>query len=231
MQPSAGAIERSHPLIWGKTMKVHSVNVSGLREIKVGGRAVLTGIYKEPSTQRVRVNRLSLEGDRQADLRVHGGEFKAVYAYPLEHYAYWEEGLNSEKMPPGMFGENLTTTGMLEDQVCIGDIYRIGSAELQVTQPRTPCFKLAHKFQRPAIIKEFLQSGRSGFYLRVIQEGEVEAGDMAELIYADPRKVTVRALLGLTDLNEYHFEVARRVLEIDALPPNWREEVAALVKN
>jgi MOSC domain-containing protein YiiM len=210
-------------------MKILSVNVAHPRPIKLGGREVMTGIYKEPVAGRVRVRAHSLEGDAQADLRVHGGEHKAVYAYPFEHYATWERDLGRRGFSPGIFGENLTISGLVEDAVCIGDVLRIGSAALQVTHPRTPCFKLAHKFARPQFIKEFLHSGRSGFYLRLVEEGELGAGDSIEFIRRDPQGVTVRALLGLTDLKEINPALAARALLADGLPPNWRDDVAALV--
>jgi MOSC domain-containing protein YiiM len=210
-------------------MQILSVNVSQPRAIQVGGREVLTGIYKEPVAGRVRVRRHQLEGDAQADLRVHGGEHKAVYAYPFEHYAHWERELGRSGFAPGMFGENLTTAGLLETELFVGDVLRIGSAVLQVTQPRMPCAKLGHKFARPQFIKEFLVSGRSGFYLRVVEEGELAAGDAVEFVRRDPNGVTVRALLGLTDLNEINPALAARAVQVEALPPNWRDDVAALL--
>lgn len=210
-------------------MKILSVNVSQPRPIKIGDREVMTGIFKEPRSGRVPVRRHQLEGDSQADTRVHGGEYKAVYAYPFEHYGYWEQRLGRSGFAPGMFGENLTTTGLLEDVICIGDILQVGSAVLQVTHPRMPCAKLAAKFQRPQIIKEFLTSGRSGFYLRVAQEGDLAGGDEIKLVSRDPNEVTVRALLGLTDLNESPPGLAGRAMKLDALPPSWRDDVAALL--
>jgi len=212
-------------------MKVLSVNVSQPRAIQVGGREVMTGIYKEPVTGRVGVRRHSLDGDGQADLRVHGGEHKAVYAYPFEHYAQWECELGRSGFTPGMFGENLTVSGATEETVCIGDMLRIGTAVLQVTHPRTPCFKLAHKFGRPQFIKEFLLSGRSGYYLRIVEEGELGAGDAIEFVSRDPQRITVRGLLGLTDLKEINPDLAARAMRVDALPFSWREDVAALLRN
>lgn len=191
----------------------------------------MTGIYKEPASGRVRVRRHNLEGDAQADLRVHGGEHKAVYAYPLEHYAHWERELGRSGLAPGAFGENLTTSDLLETEVCIGDVLRAGTAVLQVTQPRTPCAKLAHKFARPQFIKEFLLSGRSGFYLRVVEEGELGAGDTVEFVRRDPNGVSVRALLGLTDLHETNPDLAARAMKVDALPTNWREDIIALLQS
>ena len=210
-------------------MKLLSVNVAKPRPIQVGGREVMTGIYKEAVAGRVRARRHNLEGDGQADLNVHGGEYKAIYAYPFEHYATWERELGRGGFAPGMFGENLTVRGATEEQVCVGDVLRIGTAVLQVTHPRTPCAKLAHKFGRPQFIKEFLLSGRSGYYLRIVEEGELGAGDDMEFIRRDPRRVTVRGLLGITDLKEINPDLAKRALLAEGLPPGWRDDVAAVL--
>lgn len=156
-------------------MRVVSVNVGRPRTVSHQGRSVRTAIFKEPVIGAVHVGRLNLDGDKQADLRVHGGEDKAVYAYPSEHYAYWAEQLG-RAFPWGQFGENLTVEGLLEDDVYIGDVFRIGSVRLEVTQPRTPCFKLAMKMQVDDFVDRFAASLRTGFYLRVLEEGEVEAG-------------------------------------------------------
>lgn len=156
-------------------MKVVSVNAGKPREARWRGRIVTSAIWKSPVAGRVPVGKLNLEGDGQADLAVHGGHEKAIYVYPSEHYAYWRALLGH--LPWGAFGENLTTEGLVEDEVRIGDRLRVGSALLEVTQPRTPCVKLAMRFQRPAIVREFARSRRSGFYCSVIEEGEVSAGD------------------------------------------------------
>src|SRR5882724_12583457 len=157
-------------------MRVLSVNVGSPREVQWQGRPVRTSIWKSPVTGPVIVKTLNLDGDQQADLTVHGGEKKAVYVYPSEHYALWRAELPGVDLPWGAFGENLTTEGLMEDSVHIGDRFRIGSAELVVTQPRMPCFKLGIRFGRPDIVKRFLRSGRTGFYLTVTREGQVEAG-------------------------------------------------------
>src|SRR2546422_1111927 len=169
-------------------MRVVSVNVGLPREVAWKGRSVSTGIFKEPVQGRVMLRRLNLDGDRQADLSVHGGADKAVYAYPAEHYNYWRDELAGMEMPfgpVGMFGENFTTEGLIEDAVNIGDRFRIGSAEVVATQPRMPCYKLGVKFGRMDIVRRFLASSRPGIYFKVSQEGEVEAGDSIELISKD----------------------------------------------
>ncbi len=163
-------------------MKLLSVNVGQPREVEWHGEAVRTSIYKEPVQGRVRVETLNVVGDRQSDLSVHGGRDKAVYAYPSEHYAFWRKELPGVELPWGAFGENLTTEGLLEDEVHVGDRLRMGSVEFVVTQPRMPCFKLAIRFNRPDIVKRFMRSGRTGFYVAVLREGDIGAGDAIESI-------------------------------------------------
>ena len=175
------------------TPKIISVNVGSPRSIQYGDRIVSTGIFKIPVNGRIRVGNLGLEGDGQADLTVHGGPGKAVYAYPSEHYVFWEDELQT-MLPYGMFGENLTTEGLLEESVSVGDRFQVGSAELIVTQPRFPCYKLGIKFSRMEIVKQFQASGRSGFYLSVAKEGEVEASDSILLIYHNKVNPTVMDL-------------------------------------
>jgi MOSC domain-containing protein YiiM len=209
------------------TMKLLSVNVALPREVEINGRPVLTGIYKEPVANRVWLGKLTLAGDGQADLTVHGGEHQAAYAYPSEHYAHWKSVLDREALPFGTFGENFTVSGLLEDGVCVGDILAIGEAKVQVTLPRLPCFKFGHKIGQPAIIKEFLQSGRSGFYLRVLQEGEVGAGDELAVLERDPSGITIRAVLGLQRLGEGDAELLRTALQIPSLAPLLRRDLEA----
>ncbi|MBI4466759.1 MAG: MOSC domain-containing protein, partial [Acidobacteria bacterium] len=172
-------------------MKLVSVNVGRPREVDFQGRRVSTGIFKQSVSGRVRVRRLNLDGDAQADLSVHGGPDKAVYAYPVEHYDYWRRELAGRDLPWGMFGENFTTQGLREDDVRIGDRFRIGSAGLVVTQPRLPCYKLGLKFDSPEMPKRFLASRRTGFYLAVAQEGEAGAGDAIELLERNANSISV----------------------------------------
>ena len=207
-------------------MKLLSVNVAPVREVEINGKPVLTGIYKQPVSGRVWLGKLSLDGDAQADHTVHGGEHQAAYAYPHEHYAHWQTVLGREALPHGTFGENLTVGGLLESEVNVGDILRIGAAVVQVTLPRLPCFKFGHKIGRPDILKEFLHSGKSGFYLRVLTEGEVGAGDDIEVIERDPAGITIRAVLGLQRLNEGDAELLRRALAIPSLPPVLKSDLA-----
>lgn len=203
-------------------MKLISVNVGLPREVGANGQRVLTGIFKEPVEGRVAVRRLNLDGDRQADLSVHGGPDKAVYAYPAEHYEFWRRELPEMELPFGMFGENLTVEGLREDEVNVGDRFRIGTAELQVTQPRVPCSKLGIKFGRADMVKRFLHSRRTGFYFRVVKEGEVGAGDAIALVARDPGNVTVADITRLYAFERNNAELLRRVLDLSALPEDWR---------
>ena len=204
-------------------MKLLSINVGLPREIEWKGKLVRTSIFKAPVPGRVRVAQLNLEGDQQSDLSVHGGVDKAVYAYPSEHYPFWRRELPGMDLPRGVFGENLTTEGLLEETLHIGDRLRVGSSEFLVTQPRMPCFKLGIRFGRPDIVKRFLQSGRSGFYFAVLQEGEVAAGDSIELLKQDEHGVTVADVVNLYRNDANNQDTLRRVSELPSLPNNWRE--------
>ena len=175
-------------------MKLLSINVSLPKTVAISGRTYRTGIYKEAVGGRVQLNRLNLAGDGQGDLKNHGGEYQAVYCYPHEHYAYWAAELARGDFAFGQFGENLTTQGLCEAEVCIGDAFRIGGALVQVTQPRVPCYKLADKLGIPGFDRAFLRANRSGFYLRVLEEGEVAAGDAILPAAKDPIGMSVAAV-------------------------------------
>ena len=174
-----------------RSMKLLSVNVGLPREIEWKGKIIRTSIFKRPIEGRVRVSTLNVEGDQQSDLTVHGGSEKAVYVYPSEHYPFWRTEVPDMELASGVFGENFTSAGLLEDTVHIGDRFRVGSAEFVVTQPRMPCYKLGIRFNRPDMVKRFLQSGRTGFYFAVLKEGEVAAGDSIEVLKRDKHNVTV----------------------------------------
>src|SRR5947209_10112901 len=203
-------------------LQVISVNVGQPREVVWKGQEVVTGIFKEPVAGRVAVRRLNLAGDRQADLTVHGGPEKAVYAYPAEHYAFWREQFPEMELPWGMFGENLTVTGLLEDAVHIGDRFQVGTAQLVVTQPRLPCYKLGIKFGRDDMLKRFLLSGLTGFYFSVFEEGEVAAGDPIRLLHADEHQVKVAEITRLYRSDKHNLALLQRALQVQALPEGWR---------
>jgi len=203
-------------------MHVVSLNVGGPRDVEWRGRVVRTSIWKAPVQGAVRVTSLNLDGDAQSDLSVHGGPAKAVYAYPSEHYEYWQRELGVGALPWAAFGENLTTSGILEADIAIGDRVRVGSVELMVTQPRLPCFKLGIRFGRDDMVKRFLQSGRSGFYFAVVREGEITAGDGLEIAARDARGVTVADMIALETADEPDRDLLRRALETPALPESWK---------
>jgi len=205
-------------------MKVISLNVGRPRLVVWDGQPVSTGIYKTPVGGRVMLRTLNLDGDRQADLTVHGGPHKAAYLYPSEHYAFWREELPGTELPWGMFGENFTAEGLDEATVNVGDRFRIGSAEVTVTQPRMPCHKLGIKFGRMDMLKRFLASGRTGFYFSVEREGEVGAGDEIELLARDENNVTVADITRLYARDRGDFETMRRALAVEALPEKWRRQ-------
>lgn len=205
-------------------MKIVSLNVGMPREVEWHERLVTTGIFKEPVAGQMALRKLNLDGDGQADLTVHGGEHKAVYCYPVEHYAFWKKELGRD-LAMGMFGENLTTEGLLENDVNLGDRFRVGSAEVVVTQPRLPCYKLGVRFGADDMVKRFLASRRTGFYLAVTREGQVGAGDEIELVERERRSVPVPAIVTLYVAKHYGAEelrLARRVMEVDAVPEDWK---------
>jgi MOSC domain-containing protein YiiM len=207
-------------------MKLVSVNVGLPREVLWHGRAVTTGIFKKPVEGRVALRKLNLDGDGQADLTVHGGEFKAVYCYALEHYEYWRKQLPGVDLPMGSFGENFTTQGLAEETVNLGDRFSINDAELVVAQPRLPCYKLGVRFQSDNMVKRFLASGRMGFYFSVAREGEVGAGDEIKVVSRDPNAVPVTEIFRLYIAHKYlqnDLDVLRRALQVEALPESWKE--------
>ena len=204
-------------------MKIISLNVGLPRFVEYNGEPVATGIFKEPAPGPLMLRALNLDGDRQADLSVHGGIYKAVYGYPSEHYEFWRKELPEMDLPYGMFGENFTTEGLFEDEINIGDRFRIGAAELIATQPRLPCYKLGIKFGRADIIKRFLRSRRTGFYFAVAKEGTVAAGDEIELLSRDSNDVTIADIVRLYAFEKSDVESMRRAMKVEALPESWRE--------
>ena len=204
-------------------MKILSVNVSLPKEIQYRSKTVRTGIFKEPVKGRVRLRTLNLDGDGQADLIAHGGIYRAVYVYSIENYDYWKRELGRADFSHGQFGENFTVEGMLEDDTCIGDVFRVGSALVEVTQPRPPCYKLAIKMGLAKFPKLFLASGRVGFYFRVLEEGDVGAGDVLERIRSDSERMTVREMNRLLYFEPENFDGARKALNLKALSPGWRQ--------
>lgn len=203
-------------------MKLLSIQVGRPQLVMRNDEPVSTAIYKQPIVGRVMLRTLNLDGDRQADLRVHGGPTKAVYAYPSEHYEFWRKEFPDMELPYGMFGENFTVAGFSETSLNIGDEFRIGSAVVMVTEPRMPCYKLGIRFGRTDIIRRFLVSERSGFYLAVLKEGEVSAGDEFLLIKRNEPSVTVNEVTRLYSRDKDNVELLRRAVAVEALPESWR---------
>ena len=207
-------------------MQVVSVNVGLPRDVTWHGINVTTGIFKQAVEGRVALRKLNLDGDRQADLIVHGGEHKAVYCYPLAHYDYWKKELPGQELPMGAFGENFTVNGLLEDSTHLGDRFSVGSGELIVSQPRLPCYKLGVRFNSDIMAGRFLASKRTGFYFAVTREGEVGAGDEIKLIARDPNAVPISEITRLYFAKAYNdadVDSMRRALRVAALPESWKE--------
>jgi len=202
--------------------KILSVNVSLPKEVEFEGQKVTTGIFKEPVKGRIMLRTLNLNGDKQADLTVHGGVDKAVYAYSIEHYEYWRKVFPNIEMPYGMFGENFTVEGLMENEVSIGDVFQVGSSKVVATQPRMPCYKLGVKFGRMDVLKKFLASGRSGIYFKVLEEGEVGAGDTIEQITKDPNGVTISDVVRLYAKDREDIKMMQRAAKVEFLPEGWK---------
>ena len=203
-------------------MRVISVNVGLPKKINFGKEIVTTAIFKNPIKHRVKLYTLNLEGDKQADLTVHGGIDKAVYSYPSEHYKFWKKEIKDFEFSWGAFGENLTTEGLMEDLVNIGDLFQIGSAKVIATQPRMPCYKLAVRFGRMDIIRRFMASERSGIYFKVAQEGKIGVEDKIELIKSDENKVAIRDIVRLQTYGSRDTEMMNRAIKVKDLPDGWR---------
>jgi MOSC domain-containing protein YiiM len=207
-------------------MKLISLNVARPRLTVYKGATINTGIFKQPVSEPVQLRTLNLDGDRQADLSVHGGPYKAVYAYPSEHYDFWRQELHGVDLPWGVFGENFTTSGLSEDLLHIGDRLQIGSAIVMVRQPRMPCYKLAAKFQRDDLIDRFLLSGRSGFYFSVEKEGEVAPGNSLEFLSRNSDGITIAEMNRLLVRDRYNPDLLHKAMKTAALPESWRENFA-----
>jgi MOSC domain-containing protein YiiM len=208
-------------------MKILSVNVGLPRKVLFNGQIVTTAIFKDPVKGPIMLRKLNLDGDKQADLTVHGGVDKAVYSYPAEHYPYWRKQFPNMDLVWGMFGENFTTKGLMEDAVNVGDQFQIGSAtKLVATQPRMPCYKLGVRFGRMDVIRRFMSSRRPGIYFKVLEEGEVETGDKIKIIRRDKNNVTVKDIVRLYIARDHvdNIETMRQATKIEALPEGWRYE-------
>src|SRR5262249_38954650 len=208
-----------------------SVNVGLPRDIVWKGRTVHTAIWKNPVPGRCRVGRLNIEGDGQGDLAAHGGEQRAVFVYQIESYNYWQEQLNRTDLAYGQFGENFTIEGLPDDGVRIGDRYQIGSALFEVTQPRVTCYRIGIRMNEPRMPALLTSSGRPGFYFRVLEEGEVEAGDEIVKVGEADECMTVSEINALLYLPNHERDRLERALRIEALSPGWRSSFEALLQS
>jgi MOSC domain-containing protein YiiM len=211
-------------------MRIDSVAVGKPRVVQWLGRDVRTSIFKSPVAGRIPVRRHNLEGDRQSDLRVHGGEFKAVYAYAAESYDWWKTALGHD-LEPAAFGENLTIRDFDEESIAIGDVFRVGDAELEAAAPRLPCYKLGLRFGDARMVQRFAAAGRWGIYFRVVREGLLEAGDALEQIHSDPTGLAVYevARVFLTDRDDRG--VIERLAAHERLDPSWRSHFAEKLRD
>jgi MOSC domain-containing protein YiiM len=200
-------------------LRIVSLNVGQPRIVRDGHRDVATGIFKAPVQGPLMLRRLNLDGDQQADLTVHGGAAKAVYAYPSEHYESWRRELAPAELPWSMFGENLTTEGLREEEACLGDRFRIGDALVAVSQPRMPCYKLGIRFGRPDIVTRFLASGRSGIYFSVVEEGLVDVGDPILGVQRDPNGISIADVNRAYTNPHAEIPLVRRLVDLEILPP------------
>jgi len=205
--------------------EVLAVSAGQPKTIEVDGELVRTAIWKVPRDGPVRLTRLGFDGDGQADREVHGGPTRAAYAYPIEHYAHWEPRLGGGPFPFGQFGENLTTRGFTEQDVHLGDVFVVGRARIQVTTPRGPCFKLGLRTGDPTIVKPFLESGLLGFYMRVLEEGMVEAGDPIALVAADPAAITMADYITAQYAHDAPRELIVHVAAATCVSPQARERL------
>jgi MOSC domain-containing protein YiiM len=210
-------------------MQLLSVNTAQPQDVPWQGKTIRTSIFKQPVAGPVAVLAEHLAGDGQADLRVHGGPDKAVYAYPQEHWDYWRQLLPAAQLVPGAFGENLTTLGLLEPEVRVGDCFQLGTAVLLAVQPRQPCFKLGIRLARPTIVREFEQAGRSGIYFRVLQPGVVEAGNSISLVQRSPHAVTIQDMVTCLAPGPHDQEVVRALLATPYLSPSWQARLRLLL--
>jgi MOSC domain-containing protein YiiM len=212
-----------------RAMHVHSINTALPQEVTWNGQVVRTSIFKRPVLGPVWVHAEHLAGDGQADLRVHGGRNKAVYAYAHEHYGHWQSYVSADLLVPGAFGENLTTVGLLEDQVRVGDHFALGTAVLVATQPRQPCFKLGIRLRNAALVKHFADSGRSGIYFRVHQQGVVQAGDALTLLQPASSRVTVHDMALALTATPPDAATLAAILALPDLSASWHERVSRLL--
>ena len=211
-------------------MRINSVNISSGKTVRWQGRSIRTGIFKEPVAGRIAVHAVNLEGDKQSDLRVHGGADKAIYSYDVEDYLFWNRALDSE-LTAGAFGENLTTEGILDRDVYVGDTFRVGTALLQAVQPRLPCFKLGLRFDDDQMPDRFMTAERWGIYFRVLEQGSVAAGDEVEFVSRDPNRVRIADLPRILRGELIDEDLIRRALAVQSMAIGWKNKILRFAKH
>lgn len=212
-------------------MKLLSINVSKPKPFTYNGKIIYSGIFKEPVSGTVMLREHNIDGDGQGDLKVHGGTYKAIYGYPYEHYSHWKNELQRDDLSYGQFGENLTVSGMLEEEIHIGDVFQFGSdVKLQITQPRVPCFKLGYKMELPEFPKQFLESRRVGFYFRVLTEGKITAGDTISRIEVSTEQMSVNEILNLRFFDTNNHEQIEKARKLPALSPSWKKDFVRILQ-
>lgn len=207
-------------------MKLLSIQVGKPRTVEFHGQAVTTGIFKDPIEGAVMVRKMNIDGDGQADLSVHGGADKAVYAYSMDAMTWWRQARPQDKFNAGAFGENLSLDQLSEQDICVGDTFRLGGAVLQAAQPRFPCYKLGVKFNDPKILRTFVKSGRPGIYFRVLEEGSITAGDELVPLDREPERFSIHRLFEIVVEKDYDPFELKRLLKIAALPESMREHLS-----
>lgn len=205
-------------------MRIKALNVSKPKTIVYKGEKVRTGIYKVSIAEPRMVRKFNIDGDEQADLSVHGGMDKAVYAFPAEHYAFYQDCLNQDSYEPGQFGENLTTEGLLESNVRVGDRFRVGDVLFEVSQPRSPCYKFAIKMGAVEALSLCINSAKTGFYLRVLVEGLIQSGDHIEVDYVNVSAPTVEEVHNLYFLDKKNVNVLTKASRCNSLAAAWKDE-------
>ena len=202
-------------------MRLESIYVGKPVEADYNGRAITTGIYKNKVEGPVKVSSFNIEGDQQADITVHGGVDKAVYAYPSEHYNFWKKEREDLHFEPSFFGENLSTTGLDEIGTCIGDVFEVGSVVLQVTSPRMPCYKLGIRMNDPGFVRDFMKAEKNGFYFKVLQEGTIDTGDEIRKVRQDGHDLTVQEVIQLHTTRKSDKDLLRKAVDSPSLPQDW----------
>lgn len=210
-------------------LKVVSLNVGKVKEVTYDGKTIRTGIYKKPIQEPLEAKGINIEGDDQGNRKTHGGIDRAIYSYPMEHYSYWKKQYPTKELPFGMFGENLTTEGLLEKDVKVGDIFKIGTTKIMALQPRMPCYRLGYKFDDEKIIDKFLETDYCGIFYRIIKEGKLQVGDEINLIKSDPDSMTIVEIFYLMQ-DKGTKDLIQKALNLEHLPDVLKKRFQKLLE-